>query len=410
MKARAFASFLIVAAIVIGGGVWGVGWWQERRHFEITDNAYVRGSITMIASRLSGYVLEVPPPTHSHVVPGDVLAVFDPEPFQAVVDAATARVAVAEARVGAARAEVQVAGSMIEAAEEAVASARASRTHAEARKGLKRMQVESAAAKAASIKAEREHSSSEFERAETLLASDSISVRSFDAARTRSIRAEHNSRAAVAEANMARSDLTAIDAELIGIDARVRERSANLAQARATLMVREADLEAAKADLIATKADLGAAVIDLESTKVLAPIEGFIANQTVEPGFYIEEGWPMMAVVPLQSIWITANFKETQIENLRTGQDVKIEIDAFPEHLLDGRILSFAPASAASFSLLPPQNASGNFVKVVQRLPVKILFDIPSDLKDRIVPGMSAVVSVDIRTAPEGASLSERMQ
>lgn len=113
---------------------------------------------------------------------------------------------------------------------------------------------------------------------------------------------------------------------------------------------------------------------------------------------YVEDGWPLMAVVPIHDIWIIANFKETQVENIQVGQKVSITFDAFKHNPIFGRVHSIAPASSASFSLLPPQNASGNFVKVVQRVPVKITFDIPNEMMGRIVPGLSALVSVETNT------------
>lgn len=354
MRTRTLAPLLVVLAVLAGLGAWGVQWWEGRRHLETTDNAYVRAGITMIASRISGYVIEVPPPTHTHVRRGDVLAVFDDKPFRAAVELARARVGAAEANLAAAAADVATA-----AAESRLKEARSS-----------------AAA------AERDHAGAEFRRAETLLERESVSRRAFDEAQVRRVTAEHGANAAAADAVVARSDL-----------------------ARA-----EAARTAAAAGLEAARAALRAASIELDDTRVLAPVEGWIANQTVEPGFYIEEGWPMMAVVPLRGVWITANFKETQLEHMRVGQEVRVRVDAFPDHELRGRVLSLAPASAASFSLLPPQNASGNFVKVVQRVPVKIRFDVPPDLENRVVPGMSAVVTVDTRTAPEGTVLSERAE
>ncbi len=393
MKSSSIASLLLVAAAVAGLGIWGAAWWQERRHFEVTDNAYVRGSITMIASRVSGYVTEVPPPTHTHVQPGDLLAVFETEPLEAVVAEKRARVESAAAELAATRAEIEAAA----AAGAAVAGHRAT---TEARKVAKQVEVRSAEARAASLEAARDHAAMDAERATTLYEARSISRSGLDDATTRLERAEHDFQAAIADTAKLRSDLFVLDAEIAELDAEESERVANLSRADARHRSAAAALESARAKL-------EAAELDLASTEVRAPIEGFIANQTVEPGFYIEEGWPMMAVVPLDSIWVTANFKETQLERLRIGQEVRIEVDAFPDHPILGHILSFAPASAASFSLLPPQNASGNFVKVVQRVPVKIRFETPQVLANRIVPGMSVVVAVDTRTAPQGAALAE---
>ena len=127
---------------------------------------------------------------------------------------------------------------------------------------------------------------------------------------------------------------------------------------------------------------------------VISPIDGIIANRVVAPGVYVKNGWPMMSVVPIEDVWVIANFKETQVENISIGQNVKVTIDAYSNYEIKGKVLSISPASASSFSLIPPQNASGNFIKVVQRIPVKITIEIPKKLKGKIVPGLSTYVKI----------------
>ena len=142
------------------------------------------------------------------------------------------------------------------------------------------------------------------------------------------------------------------------------------------------------------KAKKKEALIDLKSTTVISPIDGIIANRVVEPGVYVKNGWPMMSVVPIEDVWVIANFKETQVEKISIGQNVKVTIDAYSNYEIKGKVLSISPASASSFSLIPPQNASGNFIKVVQRIPVKITIEIPKKLKGKIVPGLSTYVKI----------------
>ena len=142
------------------------------------------------------------------------------------------------------------------------------------------------------------------------------------------------------------------------------------------------------------KSKENAALIDLQSTDVVSPIDGIIANRIVEPGVYVKNGWPMMSVVPIEDVWVIANFKETQVNEIKVGQNVKVKIDAYSDYELTGKVLSLSPASASSFSLIPPQNASGNFIKVVQRIPVKITIVIPEELRGKIVPGLSTYVKV----------------
>ena len=142
------------------------------------------------------------------------------------------------------------------------------------------------------------------------------------------------------------------------------------------------------------KAELDNYIIDLESSVIKSPIDGIIANRIVEPGVYMKKGWPLMSVVPTKEVWIIANFKETQVKNIQVGQKAEIIVDAFSSRKIEGKVLSFSPASASSFSLIPPQNASGNFVKVVQRIPIKITMVLPKDLLGKVIPGMSAKIKV----------------
>jgi membrane fusion protein (multidrug efflux system) len=165
----------------------------------------------------------------------------------------------------------------------------------------------------------------------------------------------------------------------------------------ADLKKSEADLRKSKANLKKSEAELKIAIVDLESTNIYAPIDGVIANRIAEPGIYVEDGWPLMAIVPIQDIWIIANYKETQVEDIKVGQKVRLYFDAFKNTPIMGKVHSISPASSASFSLLPPQNASGNFVKVVQRVPVKITFETPKNMLGRIVPGLSVYVSIEIK-------------
>ena len=159
----------------------------------------------------------------------------------------------------------------------------------------------------------------------------------------------------------------------------------------------EAELKISEADYNKSQAELNMAIVDLESTKIYAPINGVVANRIAEPGLYVEDGWPLMALVPVHDIWVMANYKETQVENIKVGQKAKLHFDAFKNNPIIGEVHSISPASSASFSLLPPQNASGNFVKVVQRVPIKITFDIPENMIGRIVPGLSVYVSIETK-------------
>ena len=192
----------------------------------------------------------------------------------------------------------------------------------------------------------------------------------------------------------------------------VRRAGAELAAAKDEIGVIDSEIRRMQSNLVRLQAEVSRALasvdkseLALSDTIVFAPQDGAISNRKIEPGMYLEAGWPMMSLVPLQKTWVIANFKETQLENVRPGQPALIEIDAYPNHPVTGRVDSIAPASAAEFSLLPPQNTTGNFVKVVQRIPVRILYDLPSTLQGRVVPGMSVVITIDTNDYGEDPTL-----
>ena len=196
-------------------------------------------------------------------------------------------------------------------------------------------------------------------------------------------------------------------AEVLRAQAEVAAERAELPVIDTDVLRIEREIDRLQAKVDRARSQLDRAEIALSDTVVVSPIDGVVGNLRVENGMYTDEGWPMLSVVPLQTTYVIANFKETQLERLRIGQQVHMEIDAFPGMVLVGHIDSLAPASAAEFSLLPPQNATGNFIKVVQRIPVKIFFDFPEGFAARLVPGMSVVVTVDTRSAPQGAALAD---
>jgi membrane fusion protein, multidrug efflux system len=169
-----------------------------------------------------------------------------------------------------------------------------------------------------------------------------------------------------------------------------------LAAAEAQLRVVASQIDTAKANLKSAMAQEEQTRLDLDYTRVVAPEAGRVAHKTVAGGDYVQVGQNLMALVPLR-VWVTANFKETQLDHMRVGQPVEIRIDSYPDKVFDGRVDSFEAGSGTAFSLLPPENATGNYVKVVQRVPVKIIFDEPPDPHFPLGPGMSVVPSVKVR-------------
>lgn len=354
-----------LAGLVFAGGAYGVNWWETRQLVIATDNAYVRGNTAMIASLVGGYIEEIHVTSHQTVRAGDPLFTLRGDRFEAAVDAARAELRAAEA-------DVEIGLATVE--------------NVRAQRRLQQSLIAKAAAQAEAARARAEQAGRETERYRELLARQTGSRQKYEAVVT-----AH--RTATAEVAHAEAELAAARERVPVFDSEIRRLEREIDRLRALAA------QAASA--------LDSAEIALTDTVVISPLDGSIGNLRVEPGMYTEAGWPTMAVVPLYDTYIVANFKETQLERLRSGQEARIEIDAYPDTALTGTIDSLAPASAAEFSLLPPQNAAGNFVKVVQRVPVKIRYAVPEELMGRVVPGMSVVVTVDTRSAPHGAALAE---
>lgn len=354
-----------MAGLVFGGGAYGVNWWELRQLVITTDNAYVRGNVAEIASMVDGYIEDIHVTSHQTVAPGDALLTIRGERYEAAVDAARAELRAAEA-------DIEIGLAAIE--------------NEKARRRLQHSLIDQAAARVEAEKAEADQAAREVARYSELLERQTGSRQKYEAVAT-----AH--RTSVADVARAEAELVAARDRIPVFDSEIRRL--------------EREIERLRALAAQAASRLDSAEIALSDTLVTAPVAGVIGNLRVEPGMYTKAGWPMMAVVPLYDTYIIANFKETQLARLRIGQEVRIEVDAFPGVPLIGRLDSLAPASAAEFSLLPPQNATGNFVKVVQRVPVKITYEVPEALAGRVVPGMSVVVTVDTRDAPDGAVIAD---
>ena len=354
-----------MAGLVFGGGAYGVNWWELRQLVITTDNAYVRGNVAEIASMVDGYIEDIHVTSHQTVAPGDALLTIRGERYEAAVDAARAELRAAEA-------DIEIGLAAIE--------------NEKARRRLQHSLIDLAAARGEAEKAEADQAAREVARYSELLERQTGSRQKYEAVAT-----AH--RTSVADVARAEAELVAARDRIPVFDSEIRRL--------------EREIERLRALAAQAASRLDSAEIALSDTLVTAPVAGVIGNLRVEPGMYTKAGWPMMAVVPLYDTYIVANFKETQLARLRIGQEVRIEVDAFPGVPLIGRLDSLAPASAAEFSLLPPQNATGNFVKVVQRVPVKITYEVPEALAGRVVPGMSVVVTVDTRDAPDGAVIAD---
>ena len=335
-------------------------------NYETTDNAYVRGSITTISSRIEGYVSEVPGILNTEVNKGDILVKFDEAPFIAMVNKSRAELKAATAQLS--EISIKQESETLKIEEQKL------------QLKLAQNKIMSATAKKDSEISNLTMYKNEKNRIEKLLKTKNATKSKYEKA------------VANYEFSKYRVEQYNADIKSEKISTQVIEKKIKKLQFNFKKLEVEKDRFLAKQESL--KAKLDNSLIDLNSSVVRAPIDGTIANRIVEPGVYMKKGWPLMSLVPTKDVWVIANFKETQIKDIEVGQKVIIQIDAFANMKLEGKVLSFSPASASSFSLIPPQNASGNFVKVVQRIPVKITMQLPGNYVGKIVPGMSAKVKV----------------
>ncbi|PYE86966.1 HlyD family secretion protein [Phyllobacterium leguminum] len=329
---------LCVGALVVLAAGWA---WARSNGETSTDNAYVRGNVTSLAPKVGGYVTAVDVADNQTVRAGDILFRIDDRDYRARLAEAVANVEAAQARLNNVDAETQLQQAVIQQAEAQKLSAVAELNLAK-------------------------------------LASD----RSRELIRTN----------AVSRAQVDQSDTTLSRAK-----AGVAAASATVQAQQQRIAVLAAQREAAVAAVAQAQAARELAQINLDSTVVRAPVGGVVGNRQVRVGRLVAPGTPLLDLVPLDDLWIVANFKETQIEYIRAGQPVRITIDGYPNETFKGVVDSFAPGSGSAFSLLPADNATGNFVRVVQRVPVKIRFagnPSPGPLSGRLVPGLSARVEV----------------
>jgi len=334
--------------------------------YETTDNAYIRGSITAISSRVEGYVTEVPGVLNTKVNKGDLLVKFDENTFKS--------------KVSAARAEFEASKALILETESLKKSENLKIDEKKLNRDLAKNNIDSAKSRMASENSNLVMLEKEKNRIAKLLKSNNATKSEYERALSKF------------EVSLYKVKQYEIDIKAAKIAFQVIEKEISKLQINLEKLNAEEQKFISKRNSL--EANLESKILDLESTNIYSPIDGIIANRIVEPGVYMKNGWPLMSIVPVNDVWVIANFKETQIKNLEAGQKANIKVDAFPKIKLNGKVLSFSPASASSFSLIPPQNASGNFVKVVQRIPVKILIDLPDNLVGKIVPGLSVYVKV----------------
>ena len=347
-KPKRSRKLLIGASLLILAGAGWLGWdyWTTGRFEVSTDDAYVQADNTTAAPKVSGYLDAVAVEDNQHVKAGQILAHIDDRDFKAALDQARANVAASEASVGRQKAALETQQSIIDAARAAV-----------------------------EVDAANQPFAHQDDKRYAILAADGYgSTQNSQQA---------SSRVAALKASIAR-DTAALTTAIKQVD----QIKAELAQAEAALARDQANQRQAE--------------LNLSYTTVVAAVDGTVGNRTLRVGQYVQSGTQLMTIVPLQAAYLVANFKETQLTHVRAGQPVEIEVDMFPGVKAHGYVDSLAPASGQEFALLPPDNATGNFTKIVQRIPVKIILDPDSPLVGELRPGMS--VDPTIMTKPRQRS------
>jgi membrane fusion protein, multidrug efflux system len=421
----AAAALLIVAALIV------VPYYNYAVSHEWTDDAFIEGHIIQISSKVAGHIARVYVTDNQEVAQGDLLAEIDSREYaarlaqaRAALQAAIARQQAAQATVELAQvtadAGVQQASSGVDLTQAAVQTARAQVGTARSRFEQARAQVDTALANAAQARAQILAAEAEATRAEAdvkrlqeLARRDQVSRQELDQAiangRTASAQLEAARKKAaatdaqVAEARAAQQtaaeSLRQAESQVAEAQARTGEALGRLAAAGAAphqVAVSRAQADLANAEVEQARAAVAQADLDLSSAQIFAPQPGRVTRKSVEAGAYVHVGQALMAVVP-RHIWVVANFMETQLAGMRPGQSVEITVDAYPARRFRGRVDSIQAGTGARFSLLPPENATGNFVKVVQRVPVKIVFDESPSPDQPLSPGMSVVPVVRVK-------------
>jgi membrane fusion protein, multidrug efflux system len=382
-----FRIGIAVAAIILL--VVGFFVYRYITSYESTDDAQIDGHVNSVSARISGHVITLNVDDNQYVRAGTVLVEIDPADYQVAYDRAKADYEDAVAAAQAAGVNVPVTDvnttSQVSASEADVNSARAGIQVA-------RQQFEAAKAQLQEAEANDVKAQNDLGRYKQLVGKEEISEQLYDQAVAAAKASAATVEAARASADAAQQQVTQAQAKLV--QAQANWKYANTAPRQ--MQIIRARAAAALAQAQQKKADLDQAQLNLEYTKILAPVDGMVSNRTVEVGQNVSPGQELMKVINLDDIWVTANFKETQLRNMKRGQRVDIEVDANGK-TYHGKVDSIAGASGARFSLLPPENATGNYVKVVQRIPVKIVLD-PGSTRDHYLrPGMSVIPKVWIR-------------
>jgi membrane fusion protein, multidrug efflux system len=394
-RIRILAGVLVLAAL--GIGVW---LWLTAGHVS-TDDAQVDAHVTQIAARVSGTVTKVAVKDNQLVEAGAVLVELDPRDYQVAVDKARAELADAEAASIAAQSNVPItsttAASNVTTARGGITQAQGGIAGAERELDAARARLTTAQARVREADANAAKAARDVERLRGLLAKDEVSQQQFDSL----VAAAEAQKAA---ADSARSQVAEAEAGIRVAESKLTQARAGAEQAHAELQTAQtgpqqvnamkARAASAEAHVQQARANLAQAELNLQYTVLKAPAPGIVSRKGVNPGQVVQVGQPLLALVQIDDLWVTANFKETQLADLRAGQRATVTVDALGGREFKGKVDSIAGATGARFSLLPPENATGNFVKIVQRVPVKVVLDPGQDPDHRLRAGMSVTPTI----------------
>lgn len=403
---RSFRKLIIFSVLGVGAAIaaiWGFRWWHYAQTHQETDNAYITGHISPVNARISGTVTQILVDDNQTVNAGALLVKLDPKDYEvnlqqakAALEAARRQAQVAKTNIDVvatnAQGQTTIAQGNIGAASANVATADAAL--AEAQAGVPVNQAVLSQTEANLVKAQLD-----YQRYNQLLKEGAVPQQQLDTAKAnyQALLAQRNS--IQEQIRQAQARVAQAQKKLDNAQESLKSSQGGLQQANATAKQTDANrrqYQAALAAIDQAQSQVKNAQLQLGYTDIKAPMAGKVGNKTVEIGQRVQPGQTLLSLVQEQP-WIVANFKETQLGKMQSGQEVEIKIDAFPNHPFKGRVDSLSPASGAKFALLPPDNATGNFTKIVQRIPVKIVFE-PESIRGyaaRITPGMSVVVAVE---------------
>ncbi len=331
----------LACTLALAAAGYGYYWWTVDRFFQSTDDAYVGGDVTPIAPHIAGFIAEIPVADNQLVHAGQLLVRLDDCDVRAAVDHAEAVLAQRAATLASLRAKYD----------------------------LQQSAIRQASADLDAKSAQADFAKADAERYRTLAQSNDGSRQ--DAERTSAL--DQQARAAVTSAQAA------------------------LAAAKQQLSVLDADIAGATAAVAQARADLETARLNLSYAEIRAPIDGYIGNRAAQVGAYVSQGTYLLTIVPAHGLWVDANFKEDQLARMKAGQSANVVADTLPGHVFHGHLLSLAPATGAVFSVIPPENATGNFTKIVQRVPIRIALDEDDAATLMIRPGLSTIATIDTR-------------